>query len=48
MKEKNTEAALHWIAGLLQKHTIPFQIAGGFAPRLYGSTRPFADTDIGI
>jgi hypothetical protein len=46
--EKNTEEAFKWIVGLLQKHSILFQISGGFAARLYGSTRELADIDIGI
>lgn len=48
MKERNTEKAFRWIIGLLDKHRIPFQIAGGFAARLYGSERELADIDIGI
>lgn len=48
MEEKNTEEAFRWIVGLLRKHNIPFQIAGGFAARLYGSQRELADIDIGI
>lgn len=46
--ERNTEGAFKWIVGLLHKHSIPFQISGGFAARLYGSTRELADIDIGI
>jgi hypothetical protein len=48
MEEKDTEEAFKWIVGLLHKHAIPFQIAGGFAARLYGSERELADIDIGI
>ena len=48
MVEKNTEEAFKWIVGLLNKYSIPFQIAGGFAARLYGSERELADIDIGI
>ena len=48
MEERNTEEAFKWIVGLLHKHSIPFQIAGGFAARLYGSERELADIDIGI
>ncbi len=47
-EERNTEAAFKWIVGLLQKHSIPFQIGGGFAARLYGSGRDLADIDIGV
>lgn len=32
-QEKNTEAAFKWIVVLLKKHSIPFQISGGFASR---------------
>lgn len=45
---KNTEAAFHWIIGLLRKHAIPFQITGGFAARLYGAKRELQDIDIDI
>jgi hypothetical protein len=47
-QEINTEKALKWIVGLLQKYSIPFQIGGGFAVRLYGSRRELNDIDIGI
>ncbi len=48
METKNTEGAFKWIVGILQKHSIPFQIKGGFASRLYGVKRNLADIDISI
>ena len=48
MEEKETELAFKWIVGLLQRHSVPFQIGGGFAARLYGSERELHDIDIGI
>lgn len=45
---KNTEAAFQWIISILIKHNIRFQVAGGFAARLYGSTRELADIDLDI
>lgn len=48
MKDRDTKDAFQWIVGLLHKHSIPFQISGGFAARLYGSERELADIDIGI
>jgi len=47
MKEK-TIKALKWILGIINKHNIPYQISGGFAAKLYGSSRELNDIDIDI
>ena len=39
---------LKWIADILKKHDIPFQITGGLAAHAYGATRPINDIDIDI
>ena len=46
--EPKTIEALKWIVGLLDKHSIPYRIGGGFAAHVYGSTRPINDIDISL
>ncbi|MDP3966427.1 MAG: hypothetical protein Q8Q04_02765 [archaeon] len=43
---KKTKEALFWIATILRKNKIPFQITGGFAAKVYGSKRKLSDIDI--
>lgn len=45
---KNAKAALIWIADILKKQQIRFQISGGLAAIAYGANRPLADIDIDI
>ncbi len=47
-KEKNTEEALKWIVGILNKHNIPYRIGGGFAANFYGSNREINDIDFSL
>ncbi len=44
----NTKKALIWITNILKNHAICFQITGGLAARVYGSTRKLIDIDIDI
>ncbi|MBI5470347.1 hypothetical protein HY968_03480 [Candidatus Kaiserbacteria bacterium] len=46
--EKKTVDALRWIVNLLNKYGIVYQISGGFAAKLYGSSRPVNDIDIDL
>ncbi len=45
---RNTKSALCWIAGILKELSIPFEIAGGLAAKMYGAQRELADIDINI
>lgn len=45
---RNTKSALHWIVQILQESNIAFEIDGGLAAEMYGSTRELADIDINI
>lgn len=38
--------ALKWIVDILKKHSIQYQISGGFAAHLYSAQRPVNDIDI--
>ena len=48
MFQEKTVDALRWIVGILEKKNILYQISGGFAAKLYGSSRPLNDIDIDI
>lgn len=48
MTTENTEEAFCWIIGILKSHNVPFQITGGLAAKIYGSSRPLNDIDIDV
>lgn len=43
-----TSEALRWILGVLDEKSIPYQISGGFAAKLYGSPRDLNDIDLDV
>ena len=44
--KSSAKEAFHWIIKILNKHNVPFQISGGLAAKVYGSSRPLYDIDI--
>ena len=45
---KQAKKALKWIAGILKRNRIPFQITGGLAAKAHGAKRKLFDIDIYI
>lgn len=45
---RRTKDAFTWIIGILRKRKITFQVTGGLAAEIYGSSRKLADIDIDI
>ncbi len=48
MPENTPAKALKWIIPILQKHSIQYEISGGFSAHIYGANRPINDIDIDI
>ena len=46
--EKKVVDALKWMVEILGKKNIEYQIAGGFAAKVFGSSRPLNDIDFDI
>ncbi len=46
--EEKTINALRWLVSILNKHTIPYRIGGGFAAHVYGSNRPVNAIDFSL
>ena len=47
LEEKTTDA-LRWIVEILNRNNIPYKIGGGFAAKVYGSSRRINDIDISL
>lgn len=46
--ESKTLNGLRWITNILHQYDIPYKIGGGFAAKVYGSTREINDIDISL
>lgn len=45
---KKVMSGLRWIVTILDEHKIPYKIGGGFAAKVYGSSREVNDIDISL